>query len=442
MCTRRAEDTRLQHPTRTLVSLDAGIDEETVRAALPATTDIQIVGVVRGVDESWTTLQETPAELLLIACTGYSERALFLIASTVRERPGIPVVVLAHASPDGFLRRVFEVGADDVVRLPESPEQVNFALQKVLARKRAASAIGENGHAPLICVLGPKGGTGKTVTSSNLAVALALAGRSVSAVDLDLQFGDLALAMGVRPEKTMYDLVQSGGSLDAGKLDAYAMSHESGVRVLVAPTRPDQASSIGPEFLREVYPLLRATSDFVVLDSSPGFTPEVISAIDASTYICMIGTLDTLSLKNTRLGLETLDLMGYDPDRVVLVLNRADSRVGIDDDDVLAVVGRRPDIRIPSDVEVPRAVNEGRPIVISKPDSAAAKGFRALADEFLRREGHGSVEPDVGEPERGDSPQRVRGLAGSLRSRNGNGNPPEEALGEPRKRSRLGSRRR
>jgi pilus assembly protein CpaE len=248
--------------------------------------------------------------------------------------------------------------------------------------------------------------------------------------------------MGVRPDKTMYDLVQSGGSLDAGKLDAYAMPHPSGVRVLVAPTRPDQASSIGPEFLREVYPLLRGSSDFVVLDSSPGFTPEVISAIDNSTYVCMIGTLDTLSLKNTRLGLETLDLMGYDPDRIVLVLNRADSRVGIDDDDVLAVVGKRPDIRIPSDVEVPRAVNEGRPIVMAKPDSAAAKAFRALADEFLRREGHGSVEADAGEAERRDSAQGVRGLAGSVRSRDNNGKPEEEAPGAPRKRLRLSSRRR
>src|SRR6266566_843497 len=285
----------MQHPTRTLVSLDTGMDESVVRAALPASTDIQVVGIVRGVDESWTTLQETPADLLVVACSGYSERALFLIGSVVKERPGMPIVVLADDAPDGFLRRVFEVGADDAVRLPESPEQVNFALQKVLVRKRAAGTLRENGTAPMICVLGPKGGTGKTVTSSNLAVALAQAGKSVSAIDLDLQFGDLALAMGVRPDKTMYDLVQSGGSLDAGKLEAYAMPHSSGVRVLVAPTRPDQASSVGPEFLREVYPLLRATSDFVVLDSSPGFTPEVISAIDNSTYVCLVGKPDSVA---------------------------------------------------------------------------------------------------------------------------------------------------
>jgi pilus assembly protein CpaE len=430
----------VQHPTRTLVSLDAGIDEQTVRASLPASTDIQIVGIVRGVDETWTTLQETPADLLVVACSGYSERTLFLITSVVKERPGMPIVVLAQDSPDGFLRRVFEVGADDAVRLPESPEQVNFVLQKVLVRKGAAGTMKEHGNAPMICVLGPKGGTGKTVTTSNLAVALAQTGKSVSAVDLDLQFGDLALAMGVRPDTTMSDLVHSGGSLDADKLDAYVMQHPSGVRVLVAPTRPDQASSVTPEFLREVYPLLRATSDYVVLDSSPGFEPEVISAIDNSSYVCMVGTLDTLSLKNTRLGLETLDLMGYDPDRIVLVLNRADSRVGIDDEDVLAVVGRRPDIRIPSDVEVTRAVNEGTPIVTAKPDSSGAKAFRALADEFLRREG-APVSADAAEPKRGTAKQLHP--AGSLNSDGNNNNKtPEEALGGPRKRLRLTSRRR
>jgi pilus assembly protein CpaE len=426
----------VQHPTRTLVSLDTGIDEQTVRAALPAGADIQVVGIVRGVDESWTTLQETPADLLVIACTGYSERALFLIASVVKERPGLPIVVLAHDAPEGFLRRVFEVGADDAVRLPETPEHVNFTLQKVLVRKRAAGTLREDGNAPMICVLGPKGGTGKTVTASNLAMALSSAGKSVSAVDLDLQFGDLALAMGVRPDKTMHDLVQSGGSLDAEKLEAYVMTHPSGVRVLVAPTRPDQASSIGPEFLREVYPLLRAMSDFVVLDSSPGFEPEVISAIDNSTYVCMVGTLDTLSLKNTRLGLETLDLMGYDPDRILLVLNRADTRVGIDDEDVLAVVGRRPDIQVPSDIEVTRAVNEGRPVVDAKPDSAASKAYRALAAEFLRREGQEPTPVARNESKRRDGTKELQ-ASDSLPSLDGN-----STNSEPRKRLRLSARRR
>jgi pilus assembly protein CpaE len=388
-----------EHPIRTLVSLDNGIDEAAVRAALPPDPTIQVVGYLRGVEESWTTLQDTPTDLLVVACSGYSERALSLIGGTVREHPGMPVVVLSQSSPDGFLSRLFEVGADDVVRLPESPERVRFALQKVVARRRAAAvAAGDTRRGAMICVLGPKGGTGKTVTATNLAAALAASGKRVAVMDLDLQFGDLALCMGVRPETTLYDLATSPGSLDAEKLEAYLVPHDSGARVLVAPTRPDQASVITVEFLREIYAILRATSDFVVVDSAPGFTPEVISAIDASTHACMLGMLDTLSLKNTRLGLETLELMGYESDRIILVLNRADSRVGISDDDVMRIVGRRPEIRVPSDVEITRSVNEGRPIVLARPKSEAAQSFQRLAEAFMARVERVEPEPDAEEP--------------------------------------------
>jgi pilus assembly protein CpaE len=388
-----------EHPIRTLVSLDNGIDEPTARAALPNDPAIQIVGVVRGVEESWTTLQDTPIDLFVIVCSGYSERALSLIGGTTREHPGLPVVVLSQSSPDGFLSRLFEVGADDVVRLPESPERVRFALEKVAARRRAVLTASDTGQGSMLCVLGPKGGTGKTVTTANLGVALAAVGKRVVVMDLDLQFGDLALCMGVRPETTIFDLATSPGSLDAEKLEAYLVPHESGARVLVAPTRPDQAAIISVEFLREIYGLVRGMSDFLVIDSAPGFTPAVISAIDASTQSVLLGMLDTLSLKNTRLGLETLEMMGYESERILLLLNRAASRVGISDDDVMRIVGRRPEIRIPSDVEITRSVNEGRPIVMSKPKSEAAQAFRRLAEVFIARLDQPAVEqPDGEEP--------------------------------------------
>jgi pilus assembly protein CpaE len=217
--------------------------------------------------------------------------------------------------------------------------------------------------------------------------------------------------MGVRPETTIYDLANSGGSLDAEKLDAYLVPHESGARVLVAPTRPDQATFIGVEFLREIYSVLRETNDFVVVDTSPGFSAEVISAIDASNQIVMLGMLDTLSLKNTRLGLETLDLMGYDAARTVLVLNRADSRVGISDDDVERIVGRKPQIRVPSDVEITRSVNDGRPIVIGRPKSEGAQAFRKLADVFLARASGIGEEPVAAQQQQPAKPGRLHLLA-------------------------------
>ena len=199
----------------------------------------------------------------------------------------------------------------------------------MLARGQGGVADGGVSIAPLVCVLGPKGGTGKTLTSANLAVALAEVGQRVALVDLDLQFGDVALCLGLPPERTIYDLALAGGSLDWDKLEPFLVEHPSGVRVLLAPRRPDQASAVSTELLREVYALLRTHVDYVIVDTPPGFTAEVIATIDNSTDLVMVGMLDSLSLKNTKLGLETLDLMGYRPDRIKLVLNRAHSRVGI-----------------------------------------------------------------------------------------------------------------
>jgi pilus assembly protein CpaE len=177
-----------------------------------------------------------------------------------------------------------------------------------------------------VCVLGPKGGSGKTLTTSNLAVALAEAGQSVAIVDLDLQFGDVALCLGLGPERTFYDLALAGGTLDAQKLDAYMMSHSSGVRVLLAPTRPDQASSISVELIRDVYSCLRANYDAVIVDTPPGFTAEVIATIDGASDLIVVGMLDALSLKNTKLGLETLELMGCEPGMIRMVLNPESGR--------------------------------------------------------------------------------------------------------------------
>ena len=367
---------------RTLVTLDSDADKEAVHAALPVDSDIHVVGIVDGLDEAWQTMQETPSDLLVVACGGYSDRALFLIDAATKQRSDRPVVVLCDGSPNGFVRRVFEAGADDIVTLPASRDEMRFALEKAVARKQGSVAGAGVAVSPMICVLGPKGGTGKTLTTCNLAVSLADGGNKVVVLDLDLQFGDVGLSLGLTPDKTLYDLAKSAGSLDAEKLDGFFTRHESGIDVLMAPTRPDHAAAVTVEFLRELYTTLRAMSDYVIVDTPPGFTPEVIASIDSSSHICMVGMLDSLSLKNTKLGLETLELMGYDTDRVRLVLNRADSRVGITKDDVLAIVGRAPDILVPSDRDIPRSVNEGRPITRVKPRSDAARAFQALAGMY------------------------------------------------------------
>jgi pilus assembly protein CpaE len=367
---------------KTLLALDDGVAARTIESALPATGPLQVVGIAEGIDKSWTLLEESSPDLLVVATAGHSERALFLIETTARQAPERPIVVLSTDEANGFLRRAFEAGADDLLVLPQSPEQITFTIEKVLARRRGATT--ETEQAPMIAVLGPKGGTGKTVTSCNLAVALAKEGKRVALVDLDLQFGDVGIALGLKPERTIYDLARAGGSLDAEKVESFLTVHPgSGLRVLLAPTRPDQAGLVSVDLLRDAYRVLRSTSDVVVVDTSPSFAPEVIATVDLATHLCLVGMLDASSLKDSKLGLETLELMGRELADVKFVLNRSTAKVGISHNEAEGILGRRVDVLVPEDREVPRTVTEGRPIVLASERSAVARAYSGLARDYI-----------------------------------------------------------
>jgi len=367
---------------RILVTLAEHADPRLVEQALQGDPSLEVAGYADYFDD-WREFLEQPADLVVVACSAGDDSARHMVDRAVKHRPERPVVVMTESSPNGFLRQAFEAGADDVITLPQPSGDVAFTLQKVIARKKGLTVPGK-ATASIIAVLGPKGGTGKTLVSTNLAVALAQRDANVVLVDLDLQFGDIGLALGLSPERTMYDLMKAGPPFDHEKLDRHLIKHSSGVKVLIAPTRPDQASAVSIDYLRDIYASLRTMCDAIIVDTPPGFTPEVIATIDVSSEVCMVGMLDSLSLKNTKLGLETLDLMGYDSQSVSLVLNRADSRVGITPDDVSTIVGRSPDVFVPSDREIPRSINEGTPIVAAKQSSGAAKAFRALADRYAK----------------------------------------------------------
>jgi pilus assembly protein CpaE len=357
---------------RALVALVGDVNRFAVDAAIEGSS-LDVIGYDDGLADGFQTFLDQPSDLLVVASGEYGEPAAHLVDRAVKQRPDRPVVVLVEHSPNGVLREAFEAGADDVVALPQTPESLTFTIQKMLARRQGSAHVRGTPTAPLLCVLGPKGGTGKTLVATNLAVALARR-----------DLGDVGLALGLVPERTIYELAKAGRPYDHDKLDRHLMRHASGVKVLVGPTRPDHASAVTVDFLRDVYASLRTMCDVVIVDTPPGFTPEVIATIDVSTSSILVGMLDSLSLKNTKLGLETLDLMGYPLENVSLVLNRADSRVGITHDDVSAIIGRVPDVLVPSDREIPRSVNEGTPIVASRERSEAARAFQQLADMHVK----------------------------------------------------------
>jgi pilus assembly protein CpaE len=365
---------------RFLLLLEQGVEGGPIRAALPATAPVRMAELGDAVGRTPQLVEESAPDLVLVGCSGHSEPALGIIRDLTGRHADCPVVVLYQGNPNGFMDPAFEAGADDLITLPLSAQQLAFSLEKVLVRRRGPA---QGTLAPLIAILGPKGGTGKTLTACNLAVALAQRDARPVIVDIDLQFGDVGLALGMKPTQTIYDLAVAGGSLDGEKVDGYLAQHASGARVLLAPIRPDQAAAVSIGFLRKVFEVLRGRYDFVIVDTPPAFTPEVIAAIDSASHLCLVSMLDALSLKDTKIGLETLAQMGYDSSEIQLVLNRADSSVGIGQDDVQHLLGKMPDVLVPSDRAIPRAVTDGRAIVEAEPKSGPGRAFASLADHYL-----------------------------------------------------------
>jgi pilus assembly protein CpaE len=372
-----------------LVALDGEVDRGLVETLVNRDPNVSVLDYLEL--DGPTASGLGPGDALIVAVADYTAEARDFVVKAHRQHSNRPVVLLCPSGSGGYLHEVFSNGVDDIVALPTDPgvtidpalsRQLAFALEKAVIRKRGSTATKAEAVRNVICVLGLKGGSGKTLTSVNLAVSLADAGRSVAVLDLDLQFGDVALAMGLTPMRTIYDLVRSGGSLDAEKLSDFMMEHPSGARALLAPVRPDQAAMITVPFLSEVQRLLGEMFEFVIIDTSPSFGPEVISLIDASTDVCVVAMRDTLSLKNTKLGLETLERMEYDRRRVKILLNRANTNVGIEREDVLAILGRDVDILVPSHRDITRSINQGQPIAFQR-STEAARAFRALAELYI-----------------------------------------------------------
>jgi pilus assembly protein CpaE len=374
---------------RARVVLDDTVDRATVETLLTHSPHLRVTEYVGLREEQHP--NGDAGDALILACAAFTPTVRDYVAAARQMHPERAVVIVCTSATNGYVSDAIEAGVDDVITLPSDSDprvaqamshQVSFTVEKAMARRRGERAATTQKLGRMICVLGLKGGSGKTLTASNLAVALADAGQGVALVDLDLQFGDVGLTLGMSPERTLYDLVRSGGSMDAQKLEDFLTSHPSGIHALLAPARPDQAGVVTPEFLKDVYPLLRAMHDFVIVDTPPSFTPEVIGAVDASTEVCMVAMLDSLSLKNSKLGLETLELMDY-TGPIRLVLNRADSNVGISREDVVSIIGRAPDMLVPSDRNVTRSVNQGEPISLLHRRSDAARAFHSLAGLYV-----------------------------------------------------------
>lgn len=318
-----------------------------------------------------------------------TEQALDLARNLETTDPTITILLVAEAEAEN-LRQAMSAGIREVVTPDAKKAAIKQALNRALSAGRRLRDTRE-GVAPeptrrFILVISAKGGAGKTVVSSNLAVGLAQKSHSrCILVDLDLQFGDAATALLLSPEYSMLDAagaVQRG--LDAATLKVFLTSHTpSGLHVLCAPDDPAAADSLDPASIGQVLDLLAEEFRNVVVDTDPGLSELTLMALERATDIVIVVDLDVPSVRGTRKLIEVLDVIGMTTARRHLVLNRANSKVGLTPAEVQDTVGIHIDSTLPSTRKVPISINEGRPIVVTGPRSPFGKGIAELVDLFL-----------------------------------------------------------
>src|SRR6187401_15235 len=348
-----------------------------LRDALAAHPEVELVGSATSVAEAAATLTGGHLNVVLHATRASSLPVNELAA--IREHTRAPLILLASNGSPALLEQALEHDVADVLLLPQLTDNVVFAIRKAGHVGKRLTGEGAR-HGRLVTVFSPKGGTGKTVTATNLGTSLAKHwGKRTLLLDLDLQFGDAAIMLGLEPEKTIYDLVTAPGELDSEKLAGYTTRHASGLDILPAPLRPEDAELVTEAKLARLLEVARESYDVIVVDTSPFFHGPMLATLDRTDELLLVCGLDVPTLKNVRLSLQTLELLAFPQNRIRVVLNRANSKVGMKPGEVEGALEVKVRFELPSDGKVPLAVNRGTPLVLADDEADYSRAMREMA---------------------------------------------------------------
>ena len=328
------------------------------------------------------------------------QNAFELAARVAPFESGREVIVVTADISSETLRQAMRLGVRDVLStdtpFPEIASAVALGIQTAgYRRARLQAAVTQPTEreqvAKVITVFAMKGGVGKSVVATNIAVGLAKGGARVALLDLALQSGDCALMLQLEPKHTIFDAVQFYDKLDAGRLESLMVVHKTGVRLLPAPLRPEEAESINGAAIGKIIGLLKGSSDYLVIDTPTALNEVVLTALAMTDEVFSVVTMDVPSLKSLRVCQQELQQLGMDPARTRLVLNRSDSRVGLQVPDVEGAGGCPVAAQIPSDKRIPIAVNKGEPVILDAPHSHVARSIAEIVKMAAAKGGGGRV---------------------------------------------------
>lgn len=340
----------------------------------------------RSISDAVRAIEGGQLRMVILGPSYADERALDVVRTLRHQDPALVTLIVAPEVTANLLRSAMRVGVSDVIEAPLTEEKIEQAINafsnEVLALRSATAHPVEPAKpdvGKVVTVMSAKGGAGKTVTATNLAVLLARdPNLSVCLVDADLQFGDVCLVLQLEPKYTVVNAAAELHRLDVDLLASILTTHSSGLKVLASPLEPAFADDITTGGLLQIVELLKTMFDYVVIDTATLLDELLLSLLERSDQVLMVVDMDLPSVKNAKLALETLRLLKYPTNKVDLVLNRSNAKARLDDKEIEGALKSRIAARIPSDASVAASVNRGHPVVESAPKSKVAKGFEEV----------------------------------------------------------------
>jgi pilus assembly protein CpaE len=330
---------------------------------------------------------ELPEVLILGPDVPVDEALRFATVMNVRF-PELSVILAAEPDPD-FILQAMRAGIRDILSPGSDPAQIRVLLERANQsfasryRVQAAPPMMESNKGIVIGVFSPKGGVGKTTIATNIAIGLGkIAPMSVVIVDLDLQFGDVASALYLDPQHTVTDAVSPAASQDSLVLKAFLTVHPGGIYAVCAPPTPVDADEITPDQVSRLLEQLSEQFQYVVVDTAPGLPEIGLAAMEQCTDVVWVSGMDIPSVRGLRSGLDVLRQLEILPETRHVVLNMADSKLGLTVQDLESTIGAPVDVSIPRSRAVALSTNRGIPVLQESAKDPATKSLNQLVDRF------------------------------------------------------------
>ena len=313
----------------------------------------------------------------------------FDVARSIEDADPTVATILIAQSTNLVLQKAMAAGIRGVLEPTARVSTIKTVVEQAIDAGRrlrgSHPGLALQADKRFITIVSAKGGAGKTVVSSNLAAVLAAGtDRETVLVDLDLQFGDAATALQLDPPHSIMDAAEAASSLDVAALKVFLTQHPpTDLHVLCAPAEPAAGETLPGTAVATILDTLAEEFLQVVVDTDPGLSETTLTALERSTDIVVVADLDVPSVRGTRKLVDALDAIGMHGPNRYLVLNRADSKVGLSQAEVEKAVGMPVDVALPSTRQVPVSVNEGQPMVLGSRRSSFSKQMLGFAKRLV-----------------------------------------------------------